>query len=172
MKNDTEKLYQLNKKTYLTDFKPYYEKHMNPQHLLQFPILLPFGMPVKDGTCVTLLSDDGEACTYHFMSIQTSESINPGILNTKIEKVPVLISRVEMIYVSEKEFKHEDINGLSDRFDELLRGLNDILVSYMIIKKDINIHRVTRNMLQFSSMYRYLTIQNWNNQKVGLFLLL
>jgi len=167
---DISRIFTINESTYRADFEPVYLKYLiKPVQLFQFPILLPFHIPVIDGACYTFPDAiTNEARTYKFNTVRTTHNIAAGIITPENEEFPVEYSRIEMINV----FKHsKDVNedSLTDVFDTLLDQLNAVLVAHLILSKDVDIHRVTKEMLQFVSTYRVVNLPDWKNSKVGFF---
>lgn len=145
-------------------------KHsIKPVQLFQFPIMLPFHIPVIDGACYTFPdAKKNEAKTYKFNTVKTTHNIAAGIITPNTEEFPVEYSRVEMVNVF-GEAKEITEDSLTDVFDILLDHLNAVLVAHLLLSKDVDIHRVTREMLQFVSTYRVVTLPDWRNGEVGLF---
>ncbi|WP_010663796.1 hypothetical protein [Marinilabilia salmonicolor] len=61
MEKNPDKLFErchLNKDVYDKDFLPVYKKlGINPNRIFQTMVLLPFEIPLENGTCVTLVHD-------------------------------------------------------------------------------------------------------------------
>ncbi len=166
---EIDKLFAVNSISFKRDFLPVYEKHFTPKYLVQFPILLPYHMPFKNGTCVTLINAKNSACTYHFYAITTVHHVSASVLTPDSIKVPIHKTRVEMIFVTDKKIRKSE-KLLTDVFDMLLEGLNLVLIAYQIQTKDIDVHRISKEMIQFGSMYRIIPVQRWHKFIHGLFL--
>lgn len=167
--SEIDKLFAINSASFKKDFLPVYERHFTPKYIVQFPVLLPFHIPFKNGICVTLFTKRKGACTYHFSSITTNHHVSMGVVAPTLLEVPVHETRVEMTFVTAKRMKRNE-KLLSDTFDMLLEGLNLVLSAYLIQTKDVDVHRISKEMIQFGSMYRIIPIQRWHKFIHGLFL--
>jgi hypothetical protein len=159
----------IGKDNFEEDFLPVYQKiGLSPNYLMQFPIILPFHIPLVSGTCFTMQLEDGNACTFLFSDIETTDSISAGVIRREPLKVPIKKSYVEMTFVVEDdiELKQEQLTYI---FETLLSKLNCFLLSYKIHKKDMDAHRLTKEMLEFGCLYRLVKIEDWSTTE-GLFL--
>ncbi|HZD59849.1 MAG TPA: hypothetical protein VE439_05295 [Anaerolineae bacterium] len=163
-----EGLFHINRNNYPKDFEPIYKQEFNPQTLIQFPILLPFHIPVPDGTCVTFFNE-GSALTYCFMTITSTQRISPRVVTKDALDMPIQRTRVEMAYATEQDISWEEAN-LSDYFDDLLTGLNFVLTAYITLTKDVDVYRVSKEMVQFAASYRFVHPDAWDKAEVGIFL--
>jgi len=168
---DIDAMYAVNVHTYERDFLPVYRGHFIPKYLVQFPIILPFHVPLEDGTCMTLLSADPEhACTYHFSTVVTKRTVSMGIA-ADVTEIPVSASRVEMTYATTTNLTTDGKSDPTEKFDELLDGLNLIISAYMIQTKDTDVYRVSKEMLELASMYRIIPVLKWGSYFQGIFML-
>ena len=167
---EIDKLFAINSMSFRKDFHSVYKNHFTPKYIVQFPVLLPFHIPFKNGTCVTLVAREKNACTYHFSSVTTNHHVSMGVVTPTPLEVPVHVTRVEMAFVTAKKVKKNE-KLLSDIFDVLLEGLNFVLSAYLIQTKDADVYRISKEMIQFASMYRVIPIQRWRKSVHGLFLL-
>jgi hypothetical protein len=168
---NSDQHFALNQDSFIRDFLPVYkERGLQPKLLVQFPVLLPFHIPVPQGMCVTFGISDDEACTFHFSDVNTSHNVTAGIITKHSLKVPVRNSRVEMICVFSNEPKVQTDELLNKCFDSLLDYLNNVILSYLIFKKDIYVHQVSKEMLEFGCIYRIIPVEKWGDTTEGLFL--
>src|SRR4051794_30003047 len=80
----------LNKDTYAESYLPVYEKlGIKPRLLLQFPVILPFHLPLRGGTCATFALDGGDACTLCFTTLTTTQAVHAGVVGPEPVKVPL-----------------------------------------------------------------------------------
>jgi hypothetical protein len=64
-----------------------------------------------------------------------------------------------------------DEQALSGIFDRLLGKLNALIVAYVILTRDHQAYRVSREMFEFGSVYRSIVPGDWEKGATGLFLL-
>jgi len=162
--------FALDRDSYSKDFEPVYKREFAPQTILQFPVILPYHIPVVDGTCITVFLDTGTAHTYHFSTVNTVQRVDPGILTPKPISVPVKKSRVEMMYATADRLNLSLEHDLTDYFDQLLDILNYLLTSYLVLFKDVDVHRLAKEMFQFACMARVTDVATWQTSD-NLFLL-
>jgi len=165
-------IFYLNEKQFNEDFLPVYKiANLTPKHIVQFPLMLPFHIPFNEGTCFSVFFDNGDACTLHFTDIIYNNNIMAGVLSDEEQKIKSYKSRVEMTYVAcENLSLPVDEDYLNISFDALIDVLNWVVLSYLICEKDVDAHRVTKEMLEFSLFYRVVTLKCWDTYE-GLFLL-
>ncbi len=161
--------FALNKNSYSDDFLPVYlHQGITPKYLIQFPVLLPFELPFQNGLCNTIFLDNGDACTLHYSDVLTTEHIHAGIISKKAMSVEVCKTRVEMTYVLSSDLPTEE-EFLSNIFDVLVDCLNWMIIAYKLHKKDVHVHEVSREMFEFASISRVITIDSWE-YNAGIFL--
>ena len=165
--------FALNRDSYATYFEPMYKKeNLAPRTLVQFPVLLPFHVPVVYGTRLTMFLGDGIAHTYHFSTVEMVRDMNPnpGVATSKPIVLPVIRSRVEMICATTDVPIGTPGDYMTGYFDQLLTTLNHLLMAYLIFLKDVNVYRVTKEMLQPTCLTRVTNVENWQTTD-GLFML-
>jgi hypothetical protein len=155
---------------YRDGFEEYYRQWFVPRTLYQFPVHLPFHIPLEPGRCITIGLDDA-AITFVFHPLERDSDlgIDPGSIEGQPEAIPVVRSRVEMIYATAEGHENEEAI-LSEVFDELLAELNVLIVAYIVLHKDVRAHRVSQEMLQFACLWRRVAIDGWST-RTGLFIL-
>jgi len=161
--------YAIEKEIYFQLFEPAYRQMFTPQCLIQFPILLPFQVPFEEGGAFSIFHDD-YISTFHFLTIIRQETVDGGVLGESPAHLEVHKSRVEMVYVTDKEIALDE-DHLSLYFDRLLEQLNKFLLSYLIYKKDSDVYRVSKEMMQFAVMYRAIDLTPWSEKGMGLLML-
>lgn len=167
-----EKMFALNQKSYNNHFSEILSKSLEPKMLLQFAVILPFHIPVPDDTCLTLAFDDHSLCTYHLSSVNYNQAIADGIISEEPIEIPMRKSRVEMVFTSDSPIKLDSKGDqLSYYFDVLLDGLNTLIESYIVIRKDVDAHLITKEMFEFACTYRLIDVVPWHEVEMGLFLL-
>lgn len=170
-----DEFYFLNKESYPQDFLPVYEKGgINPSRIFQSAVILPFHIPIKSGTCVTMMLDDETAFTLVFGEVNTTNRFTAGIVQNKPFEIPISKTVAEFNLISSKELFHKDAEKkgfdlLSYLFDLCVEKLNFFITSYLITTKDISVHQVTIKMFEIASTFRFINTSNWN-YKTGLFL--
>ena len=165
--------YALNRASYETHYRPTYERMgIVPRYLVQFPVVLPFHIPFRQGSCYSFELSDQLACTLQFGVISTQENIQAGITGSGAATMTVHRTRVEMTYVlTAEEPPPSAADTLSVTFDLLVAKLNAIIAAYLVATKDYRVHSVTKEMFQWGSLYRIIPTANWMDFRTGLFLL-
>ena len=167
-----ELMFALNETSYTDHFSHTFSEIIIPRMLLQFAVLLPFHIPVPDNTCLTLGADDHSLCTFHLSSVHHNQAITAGIISEEPIEFPMRKSRVEMVFTSDNLIELDSENdSLSHYFDILLDGLNALIESYIVLKRDVRACRVTKEMLEFACVYRLIDLVPWQELTMGLFLL-
>jgi hypothetical protein len=170
-----DEFYFLNKETYPNDFLPHYEKgEINPLRIFQSAVILPFHIPIKSGTCVTMILDEETAFTLVFGEVNTTNKFTAGIVQAKPFEIPVSKTIAELNLVSSNELFHKDAEKkdfdlLTYLFDLCIEKLNYFITSYLISTKDTSVHQVSIKMFEVASTFRFINPSNWN-YKIGLFL--
>lgn len=170
---DQDLRYALNRSSYETHYRPTYERMgILPRYLVQFPVVLPFHIPFRQGSCYSFELSDQLACTLQFGVISSQENIQAGITGPSAATMTVHRTRVEMTYVvTADEPPQSTTDALSVTFDLLVSKLNAIIAAYLVATKDYRVHAVTKEMFQWGSLYRIIPTANWMDFQVGLFLL-
>ncbi len=162
----------LNEASYAADFLPVYKKlGISPHRLLQFPIILPFQVPFKNGLSTTFALDSG-ACTLTFSSISALQAVHAGVLGEDPVRVPQHRTRVEMTYISENEEQLKlSEEALTTVFEMMVSKLNSVITAYMVISKDYRVYPVAAEMFEFGSIYRLIDPTGWHEVTRGIFLI-
>lgn len=162
----------LNEERYKRDYQPAYAQiGIEPTLLVQFPIILPFHVPLRSGTCVTFDLSENEACTLCFGNLTTRQGVHAGVVGGKPIMTTVHRSSVEMTFVFGDRTSVPSDHELSSVFDRLMEALNHLVVAYMAVTEDYRVHRVTKEMLEFGSLWRAFTPSPWKEEAAGIFLL-
>jgi hypothetical protein len=174
--NFKDEFYFLNKESFPEDFLPVYNKaNIIPKRIFQSAVILPFHIPIRSGTCITMILEDNLAFTLVFGKVNTTNKFNAGLVRSEAFELPIsktvaelnLITNIDKFHESEGQ---EDFDLMSFLFDLCLEKLNFFITSYLIITKDTSIHQVSIKMLEVASMYRFIKPDTWNYE-IGLFLL-
>jgi hypothetical protein len=169
---ETDEMFALTYDKYTNDFLPVYKsRDLEPKTIIHFTALLPVYIPINVGDCITIGLNEKEFGTYWFDSLCRNEEIDVGLMGPKKIETEIYRTKVEMFYVADKFSQKVNRNQLSDIFDRLLDGLNLIITGYQILTKDVGVHRITKEMIQFASVYRIINVNDWYNFKCGLLLL-
>lgn len=165
-------LFAVDEVLFKTNLGPFYRQVFEPRTILQFSALLPFHVPVAPEPAITFFSDH-TACTYQFRTHFKKEEILPGVIDSdeKVYQVPLTVCH--MAYVTAQEVKLEDISEdyLTDIFELLLNFANLLFAAYVILEKDLNVSRVSRERLPYAIPYKMVQIDAWDRAADGLFLL-
>ncbi|KRF52549.1 hypothetical protein ASG99_12365 [Bacillus sp. Soil768D1] len=166
-----KRLFYYNKTNYILRLKPEAEKHFSPKSILQMGINLPFFIPFKDGINVTYKVNKDELCHYRFSSYEHIEKIYTGAYDNEATEQKIHRTRVEMVYISRKLVEKKECNAifLSEKFNLLLGKLNNIIISYVITTKDINVTKVKRQNLDPVLIYNMIEVSKYDKPKSGLF---
>lgn len=163
--------FYLNQDTYHKDFLPVYKKAgFAPNRIFQTRVLLPFEIPVDNGTCVTMMLDGSEAITLVFSSFEYKHRFFFDNIEDDNLKHNIARTIVEMNYVSDKvqfdaEIENESQKDeLSELFDTCVEKLNFFLKSYLITTKDVSVYQVSLKMFDVVGIYRFLNPNDWNYQ--------
>lgn len=170
-----DEFYFLNKNSYPKDFLPIYKQGaIEPVRIFQSAVILPFHIPIKSGTCVTMMLDDNSAFTLVFGDVNTTNKFRAGVVRNEPFEIPVsrTVAEFNLITGVDKFHKDEgkkDFDLMSYLFDLCTEKLNFFISSYLITTKDTSVHQVTIKMYEVASMFRIINPQNWN-YNMGLFL--
>lgn len=159
-------LFALNKDRYYNECEEIFKKYFTPRTIIQFPIMLPFHFPVQNNGFITIKVNEQVLANLHFSTITTTESVCVGVLTEKPMTVPVKITRVEMNYVTTEKISwpsEEDVE-FSKYFYVLVGELNHILLAYLIVKKDVDAYRITKEMTEFACLFRLVDVDSWSQQ--------
>lgn len=164
--------YRVEKSNFNHTFLPLYRRFIEPRFLVQFPVHLPFAIPLQDGRTLTLPNDGDSLLSYVFSSreVDVSSIINPGTLGANPLRRSVKLTRVEMIYATCADLPEDHGEVLSPTFDRLLEELNNIVTAYRVLFKDPDAVRLTRQMLQPMCMWRVVDTRSWSSED-GIFIL-
>jgi len=172
--NNSDKLFErchLNENVYDKDFLPVYKKlNITPNRIFQTMVLLPFEIPLENGTCVTMAMEGNEAITLVFSLFESKHRFFFNSVDDDNLKQDVAKTIVEMNYVSDKEQFNAEIENesqkdeLSKLFDTCVEKLNFFLTSYLITTKDVSVYQVSLKMFDVVGMYRFLNPNDWNYQ--------
>ena len=170
-----DEFYFLNKESYPNDFLSIYKKgNINPSRIFQSAVILPFHIPIKSGTCVTMIIDDETAFTLVFGEVNTTNKFTSGIVQNEPFEILVSKTLAEFNLISSNELFHKDAEKegfdlLTYLFDLCVEKLNFFITSYLITTKDTSVHQVTIKMFEIASTFRFINPSNWK-YKIGLFL--
>ena len=156
---------------YKTYFPIYNSSGFVPNLLVQFLITLPYAIPFVDGMC-HLMNFKDFAISFRFNEIAVDEGYKYGVLKDE-GVINRYLTKVEMTYATNLSFdmyKEQNKKFLNEFFDVLLLKLNLLVSAYQILKKDIDVHYLTKEMLQMSIITRIIPIKDWNKQEFNLFM--
>ena len=172
--NNSDKLFEkchFNKDVYDKDFLPVYKKlDITPNRIFQTMVLLPFEIPLENGTCVTMALEGNEAITLVFSSVVSRHRFIFDNADDDNLKHDVAKTIVELNYVTDKEQFNAEIESesqkdeLSKLFDTCVKKLNFFLTSYLITTKDVSVYQVALKMFEVVCMYRFMNPNDWNYQ--------
>lgn len=162
--------FAVNETEYVLYYKPLYERLFKPELLIQTVIVLPFHMPLEEGFSFSI-EGRNSIYTYHFTTVAFDLPAHLGFAHAQSPIVTYYKSRVEMIFVSKKALDRSKEDIFSNCFDILLDHLNRFLMAYLVMKKDTEIYRVSREMLPTTTLMRVVTPEPWKEEQQLLFLL-
>jgi len=170
-----DEFFKLNKTSYPNDFLLQYQNiGISPVTIFQSALVLPFHMPYKEGTCITMKLDKDNVITLVFYHIETSEKLYSGIIQSEPREVKIQRTVVEFNWASQNNhFKSDDKEIKNDLltyiFDTFLEKLNSVITSYIITTKDFTVYKLSNEMLEFATMFRTIDTKDWS-YKSGIFL--
>lgn len=173
--NFKDEFYFLNSEVYAKDFLPIYQNYdITPKKIFQSAVILPFHIPIKSGTCITMALDDNLAFTLVFGSANTTSRFNAGIIRSEAFEIPISKTVAELNLVTNTDKFHESegqegFDLMSFLFDLCIEKLNFFITSYLITTKDTSIHQVSIKMFEVGSMFRFIKPDTWSYE-IGLFL--
>lgn len=160
------------REVYERDFLPVYDlERCTPKILIEFEIVLPFHIPMYRGNTVTLSLEHGYF-SFRFDTVATNDSykypLDVELPILKVDKSRVLMMAAVDLGVEAFLESQEEYHNIY--FDSLLEELNNIILSYMIGRKDDDCHYITKEMLPASILVRTTDIAAWESG-MGVFLL-
>ena len=158
-----DEIFIINEKEYRSFYEDAYKKILQPKYLVQTAIVLPFQIPLDEGASFSVVGKRN-ICTFHFTTIKLNLPANHGVIDKNSPKTTYYKSRVEMIFVSPKLLDINKRHSISDCIDILLDGLNDFLMAYLIMTKDADVYRISREMFSTLIIVRLLQTDNWHRQ--------
>lgn len=150
-----------------------------PQQIMQFAVILPFMLGFPSGATLSYVAKADEALWYHFSLLDYPEPIHVGAIPIKTGECDEFIetpirryrTRVEMSYVSSEPFLEEiDTTRKTIAFEMLIARLNTILMSYLVVTKQFDIHLINRKILEPVILFRAINPNGWV-YKASLFIL-
>jgi hypothetical protein len=149
-----------------------FENQFKPISVMQIPIILPFQFPVPDNThfggC-SIIGKYGFIFKFKKLKIEQNIQTDLSIVNALFQEKFIIRTYVEMMYISKDELKFENKNQTfgDEITSTLLKDLNSILIGYSFLKNDIDVYRVTNQMLYPLSMVRCYNITDWENNAIA-----
>lgn len=136
--------------------------------LTQLQLILPFRLNLPE-ELMFITGNERKIITLIFSTSEKSEKLNLGFIGDIGVKIDASKTRVEMIYLTQNKIMEDD-ESPDQYFSEMLYILNSFILSYVISQKDNNCYKVTREMLNISSVYAYFHTSNWNriNEVIGI----
>lgn len=161
----------LDKENYESQYKPPL-KNYNFKDAIQFAIILPFEIPLTNNSIVSI-KEKNSVLNYHFSRIEEGKAYTAGALQGEGAPLRFFLTRVEMTLFTEKNYYMFNQKEFSDIFNLLLDNLNIYITALQIKGKDIELYRLTQEMLEPSCFYRVVKLENglFEKKKEGLFLL-
>ncbi|SEW00163.1 hypothetical protein [[Clostridium] fimetarium] len=164
--------FKLTKEVYEKDFIPVYNlEECRPKTFIEFEVVLSFHIPMYTSRTVTLQSEQ-EYFSFRFDMVTTNESYK-YLIGEELQILNVHKTKMLMMVAVELEYEtilQDTERYYNDYFDLLLGNLNQIVLNYMIVKKDDDCHYLTKEMLPAVILVRSTNLETWENQK-GLFMI-
>lgn len=164
--NKKTKSFNLTKEIYENDFIPFYDlKLCKPKTFIEFEVVLPFHIPMQISRTITLSLEQGYL-SYRFDVVTTNEaykySFKKDVSELNVHKTKiVMMTAVDIDYF---EFLKDKEDYYNTYFDISLRYLNNLVLGYMISKKDEDCHYLTKEMLQSIIVVRSTNLETWKNE--------
>lgn len=136
---------------------------------IQFSVTLPFQVPFPSFSVVSF-PEEISILSYIFSETELEKEYTAGALE-KGHSIQYSNTRVEMTLLSNKVFYGLSETELSDIFNRLLEGLNSFLTAYIIKSKDINVYKVSKEMLEIFCLWRKINLNAFTVKECGLFML-
>lgn len=139
----------------------------NSKNILQFIIFLPYYFPIEDYEWF-LTNEYTNTMCFMFKKVINQKKV--FISDTTVETAN---SSVEMSITISNEMDIEKIDEeyLNNCFNLLLEKLNEIIVGYRLHTKDETIYALRTSMLEFATIYRIISVQDWIEKDSGLMIL-
>lgn len=145
-----------NYKNYIHKPEDGYE--INGKNLVQFLIRLPYYIPVKDGSSISVYGEDKSLKIFLFNSVEFESPIFTSTSKEDTICYDKKYTIVEMVYISEKELDLDKEE--STIFNELIDKLNEIILSILIKMKFEYMYRINVQMLETCVLYRCIDLTN------------
>ncbi|KSU63676.1 hypothetical protein AS034_05360 [[Bacillus] enclensis] len=159
-----------NKENYILKLKPEIEKYFKAKQLLIFGIIVPFFIPLKNQNHLTYHVNKNELCHYRFHTIENKVNVYTGAYNEEPLNLPKKCTRVEMVYISKDKPSLDKLEEfLSEKFDLLVGGLNQLVSSIIVLTKDPYVSKITREVLDPTILYSIIDPKNYTLKSEGLF---
>lgn len=139
----------------------------NAKNIMQFIIFLPYYFPIEDYDWFCT-NETNNAMSFIFKKVTNEKKV--FIADKHVETAN---SMVEMSITIPDEINIEKIEEdyINTCFDLLLEKLNEIITGYRLHTKDDTIYILRTNMLEFSTIHRIISTQDWVEKDSGLMLL-
>ncbi|MFB6800464.1 hypothetical protein ACFCVU_04470 [Peribacillus butanolivorans] len=164
-----DKEHFLSPDTFEEYYKPVFNKTRNYKlrEVIQFLIVLPFELALSENSIISFLEENEIYC-FSFCRQEKETSYSAG---GKVDsKIPYYVTCVEMSLFTEKVyFLNEKLRSVI--FDSMLKYLNYVIISYLIKTKQVDVYKISREMLEPSSLSRHLMIPEFKIKDEILFFL-
>ncbi|RZT15485.1 hypothetical protein [Fictibacillus sp. BK138] len=167
-----QRTFYYNKANYILNLKSHIERYFKGKSMLQFGIALPYFVPFKDSTNVTYKVTNDVLNHFHFSKFNHTEPIYTGTYKeVSNQQQSINRTRVEMSYIYKKELKKDTCNEdyLTETFNLLLKNLNNIITSYILVTKDISVNKVKMENLDPIILFRLVSLKPYQEEYQGLF---
>jgi hypothetical protein len=164
----------IDEETFLQQYLPVFEKRYsvkNIKHLIQFSVFLPFQLPFQDNSIISF-SENDSILSFTLTNHINEKKYTGGSLVSSHE-IEYYETRVEMSYFTAKTYYYMTEKVLSEIFNTLLEGLNDLIIAYLIKKKDNDVYKISKEMLEPICVFRKVNIEgnSFKHIENGLFTL-
>lgn len=136
-----------------------------PKEIIQYRIELPFSTRLPDRMSYTkYIPNKGAIQWLYHTRVKSELKLNEEALTG----YSFYKSFFDIIYIKNGNLELSDEN-VSIYFDDLIKHLNVVLLSYQAFTKDDDCHRIKKEMLQELVFYRHIVIEDWIEKAFGIF---
>ena len=161
--SNASRSFSINQDFYNRELKTIIEGEFIPAYCIIFSVVLPFQMPLKNGTTFQLIFKD-KASIYYFnkfgdMRVHPIYEGNEGI------RKAVMRTRVEMACFTNEDLSQVDTQRVFEHLIHLTNRLNCYVYSYRILVEDIYTYCLGQGNLDSAILFEILKLPEWKRIK-------
>lgn len=167
-----ESSFFIDEESYLRNYKPVFHECYKFKHAVQFLITLPYQLPFPNNSIVSFQDEENYVLSYNFLHVEKEKKYSAGADDDGVT-IEYYETRVEMTYFTNKIYYFFSEDELSDIFNDLIKGLNYFITTFLIKNKDLDIHKISKEMLEPFCLNRVIKIEDdvFKEEKEGVFIL-